>query len=320
MADTDTEQSPAAELDFSEDLEAGLDAQEAAEPDGAPDAEAEAGNQEPPQHWAQPHQEQFRKLTPEMRSFVLDRSREMEAAHTRRSQEVAPLRNFIERWKPTVSSYGGDPVAEADRAMQAMYGLRTGTNEQRIGILHELARSFGVQFQPAAPDPNEDPFGVQAQIKAALGPIIGALQQQQAQHQNFVQTTDAQNRQQAVESLTQFRNAVGADGKPLHPFYDEVQDEMITLARARQASGQPMDIAAVYEQACWVNPSVRVKLQASERARNSLGQGAAGQDIQRRARAASAGLTGTGRQTTEAVPDDLGEALAAEYDRLAGVR
>ena len=132
-----------------------------------------------PAHWSVEHQEMFRGLDGKAQSFLMDRSREMEAAHTKRSQEIAPLRNASERWAPYLNQIQAEPSQVFDSLMQYEYGLRTGTNEQRMHILLGLARDYGVSFGNGqeAPSAEEDPFGFDAKIQQAVGPLNQQISQ-----------------------------------------------------------------------------------------------------------------------------------------------
>ena len=80
-----------------------------------------------PEHWSAEHREMFGKLDRDAQSFLMDRSREMEAAHTQRSQEIAPFRAAAEQWSPYLQSVGATPDRAFNSLMQLEYGLRTGT-------------------------------------------------------------------------------------------------------------------------------------------------------------------------------------------------
>ena len=95
------------------------------------EAEAKPEPLDAPTHWKVEDQELFRGLDPKAQSFLMDRHKDMEAAHTRRSQEIAPLRNAAEKWTPYLSQMQADPATTFDSLMQYEYGLRTGTNEQK---------------------------------------------------------------------------------------------------------------------------------------------------------------------------------------------
>ena len=233
------------------------------------EVEAKPEPLEAPHHWAVEHQEMFRGLDPAAQSFLMDRSKDMEAAHTKRSQEIAPLRNAAEKWAPYLSQMQAEPSQVFDTLMQHEYGLRTGTNEQKINILLGLARDYGVNMAQngngAPPSAEEDPFGVTEKIQAAVGPIVQQVQQMNGNMQQQGYSQQQASLTAAQQNIEDFRNSKGSDGKAEHPYYSEVEQDMLAMAQAKQAVGQPLDIAELYEQAIWSNASVRAKMQAAER-------------------------------------------------------
>ena len=147
----------------------------AAEPPAEPPAAVD-----PPTHWDVKHQEMFRKLAPDAQTFLMERSNAMEAAHTQRSQEIAPLRNAVSGWEPYLTQRNMEPAQTFQNLMQAEYTLATGTNEQKIGLLQTLAREYGVNLGgngPAAPSAEEDPFEIHKQIQSAVAPLAQQVQQ-----------------------------------------------------------------------------------------------------------------------------------------------
>ena len=266
-----------------------------------------------PTHWAVEHQEMFRGLDPKAQSFLMDRSKDMEAAHTKRSQEIAPLRNAAEKWTPYLNQMQAEPSQVFDSLMQYEYGLRTGTNEQRAQIILGLVRDYQVDMREngngAAPSAEEDPFEIQQKIQAALNPVMqqvqqlsGSFQQQQGYNQQASQAA-GQNH------IDEFRDRKGADGKLAHPYYPEVFDDMLAMAQAKKAAGQTPDIAQLYEQAIWSNASVRAKMQAAERHISTQAE----KQRQARAKIASGSLAGGGGSQTEQ-PKDRRAAIEAAFD------
>ena len=276
---------------------------------------------DPPEHWSLDHQKMFRELAPDAQSFLMDRSKDMEAAHTKRSQEIAPLRNATEKWSPYLTQLQAEPSQVFDSLMGYEYGLRTGTNEQRMNILLGLARDYGVDFAknggPEAPSAEEDPFGIHSKIQAAVNPLAEQVQSLTGNVQSQT-ANDQQSRLTAKErEIEEFRTSTGADGKAAHPYYAEVQGDMLAAAQAKSASGQPLDIAELYETACWSNPSVRAKMQAAENHSAQLAQRKAEQDRATRAKTAAGSLAGGGGSSTEQ-PKDRRAAIVAAFDDAAG--
>ena len=266
-----------------------------------------------PHHWTVENQEMFRKLDPEAQSFLMDRDKVMEAAHTKRSQEIAPLRNAAEKWAPYLSQMQAEPSQVFDTLMQHEYGLRTGTNEQKINILLGLARDYGVNMAQNGngepPSAEEDPFGVTEKIQAAVGPIVQQVQQMNGNMQQQGYSQQQASLTAAQQNIEDFRNSKGSDGKAEHPYYSEVEQDMLAMAQAKQAVGQPLDIAELYEQAIWSNASVRAKMQAAERHTSKQAE----QQRQARAKVASGSLAGGGGSQTEQ-PKGRREAIEAAFD------
>ena len=159
------------------------------------------------------------------------------------------------------------------------------------------------------PSAEEDPFEIQAKIQAAVGPIAQQVQQMNGnmqQQQGYSQQASAAAAQQNIEK---FRNSKGSDGKPEHPYYAEVEQDMLAMAQAKQATGQPLDIAELYENAIWSNASVRAKMQAAERHESRQTE----QQRQARAKTASGSLAGGGGSQAEQ-PKGIRESLEAAWD------
>ena len=198
--------------------------------------------------------------------------------------------------------------------MQTEYSLRTGTPEQRKSLILGIARDYGIELTEPVngngqPSPEEDPFQIQQKIQAALTPVAQQVQQLTGTWQQ----STAQNQQaqvdQAMQTIQNFRDATGDDKKPSHPYFAELEADMLAMAQAKTAAGQPLDLAELYESACWANASVREKMQASKawQSRKTEQQRAA------RAKTAAGSLAGGGGGSTEQ-PQDRRTAIGAAWD------
>ena len=209
---------------------------------------------EAPAHYTLEDQEMFRALDPKGQAFLLERYNKMEVAHTKRSQEIAPLRNATEKWTPYLAQIQAEPSAVFDSLMQYEYGLRTGTNEQKMNILMGLARDYSVNFTQegnGAPSAEEDPFGIHQQIQQAVNPLATQIQQLTGNIEQNNLATQQSSEAEGLEIIDNFRDEKGADGKSAYPHFDEIIDDMLALAKAKSSTGQPLDIAELYDSACW---------------------------------------------------------------------
>ena len=183
---------------------------------------------EAPANWSAADREMFGKIPPAGQKWLFDRYKGMEAAHTQRSQEVAPLRQFNERWDPYFKQLGTPAPQALDLLMQTEYQLRTGSNDTKVQILKKLINDYGI----AGPGGGGAP---------AVSPEVAALQQQIGAMQNgFAQQNHhaAQAREGQLMGYVQaFETEKDADGKLAHPFYGEVRADMARAAMGRGIDG-----------------------------------------------------------------------------------
>ena len=272
----------------------------------------------PPAHWDADRQKLWLEATPDQQRAMSETYKAMEAAHTKRSQEIAPLRQVAEEWTPYLEQIGDSPDRYFGELAQLERGLRTGTNDQRIQTLANLAEFYGVDFaayggaQPQQ-DPRQDPLGIQAAIQEAVAPYqqqAQLLAQQQAAQE---QAAQQQHQAQMTEQVEAHRNAVGEDGSPLYPHFGEVEGDMAMLAQARMAQGQSFTIPDLYQQACWVNDGVRAKIQLEQQHKQNQARVV---DNQKR-QVAAGGLSGGGGNPTESQPKSFDEAFDAAWATMA---
>ena len=260
------------------------------------------GALEAPTHWASADREMFARQTPEAQRWLMERSRAMEAAHTQRSQEIAPLRNAVQKWGPYLQQLGATPDQAFDRLINAEYTLRTGTQEQKRDALRQFVRDYGIT-KPGQNEPQIAPEVAQVQHQVNQ---LNAMQQQQI---NAARQANVAN---ATAQVTAFRDEKMEDGNLAHPFFADVEADMTMLAQADLAAGRQPEISDLYERACWSNPTVRQRLieanselEAEQRKANA-----------QRKRNAGSTISGAGAAQS-AQPQSLEDQLSAEWDRLS---
>lgn len=260
---------------------------------------------EPPAHWAKADREMFQKQSPEAQHWLMTRSRAMEAAHTRRSQELAPFRQTIERWQPFFQQLGAPAPLAIDRLMETAYALHTGTNAQKVGVLKKLVNDYGIQAPgDEGSEPEPDP-----QI-AALAHQVGQMQAGMAYQQQAAEHGMVANASHAIQA---FANQKGVDGKLLHPHFGEVYADITRMAQADLQAGVQLDLNSLYERATWANPNVRSQLLQTQ----------SGQEAERRrqeaekAKRAGGQIAGAGGAPSRTEPPSLRGTLEAAWDNAA---
>ena len=218
-------------------------------------AKPETDAPEAPVHWSAADREMFNKQTPEARDWLMGRYREMEAAHTRRSQEIAPIRNTVSQWAPYLNQVGISPERAFHGLLEIEQRMRTGSNAEKIATIRQLVEEYGV----TAPEEGE-----KTEIDPATLQLRRELNQLRAAQHHSAQSYEQQRMTQAAGQLDGFKNAKTEAGALAHPYYGEVVDTMTGIVRVQMEQGKQPDLEAAYEQACWANPVVRSKITAEQ--------------------------------------------------------
>lgn len=224
------------------------------------EGEQEAADEplEPHPMWKADDKERFKTLPREAQEFLLRRQHESDADYTRKTQEVAALRNWREvdeqlaPYRTQMAAEGISPQQYVTNLMAADKFLRENPAEG----LKWLSQRLGVDMSTVTQEQEyQDPemMAMRKQL-ASLQSHIGQMsqQEQRAAHQA------------ALQNIASFGEAQD-EGKPAHPYFNDVLDDMIGIASAERAAGRVPSIEDVYERACWANTSVRDRLLADQR-------------------------------------------------------
>lgn len=150
---------------------------------------------------------------------------------------------LVNPYLPMLNRDGINPFQHVHELLNAHYTLATGTPEQKVALLTNLAQQFGVPLDGLVPSDEES--YVDPQI-ATLQARIHQLESvhQQAQMQTYEQ------RRSALESEIQ---AFAAD--PANPYFDELSPTMVQLIQG----GVAKNLREAYDMAIWQVPGVREK-------------------------------------------------------------
>ena len=240
-----------------------------------------------PEHWSAEDKATFAKLPQEGQAFLLKRHGEMEAEFTRKSQASAGAVQFTQSLAPvftdrriqaSLQQMGLNPT----QAVQewATFHIRAMSPDQKdkFQVLVDLtermgldpARIFSALNKPPLPeglseaelkDPAVKFFADRlGQTTGELNALRSEVQQRWAQeNQARAQAGEAN----AKANIDQFADEVGADGKPLRPYFNTVLPIMLDLFKANPQR----NMAETYDAACWAYPEVRKQLLAAEQLR-----------------------------------------------------
>lgn len=327
---------------------------EEAAPEGkapeAPEAApvVEAPKVEAPPTWSAADKEMFGKAPADVQAFLLKRHTEMEADYTRKTTQVAALRRdfepvarLFEPHRAAMQEKGFTPasliagyVQTEGALMNPQTAARTAADIVKGYKIDPMAlmRELGVQMPSAAPqqpqafaDDGTPIPSQQIQIPPELLNLINGIdakvqtweqkqaQQQQREAQEY-QRQMQQAEQRVMTEIERFKTEVGPDGKPLRPYFAELEYDMAAHAEVvRKNGGDTPPLNELYETAVWANPVTRARVQAEQTAAQEAQRAAqeAKRQTEARAKAAKAqrasssvtGAPGTGHAEERATGD-----------------
>ena len=266
---------------------------------------------EAPANWSLADRQMFGKAPREMQEWALNIHKSMAAAHTRRSQEIAPWRDMGQRWEPYFQQLGVTGPIAVNKLLETEYGLRTGSNAQKLDILRQLVQDYGI----APEGGGEAPEGGEAPAGPVQDPRVDVLAQQwqeyMAGQQQQAQAAMMGQQQQLSAQVNAFAEEVGADGKLAHPHFGEVRITMAQLAEAARRKGEQPTLKQLYEDALWLHPSTRSELLAADRRSEAERLRAEAEKAQN-----AGGQLGGGGPGAQEQPKDLDSIIDAEARRM----
>lgn len=256
IGEIDERDEPVQDVDEAEPVEASDN------PDDAEEAvEAEESKMSPPEHWSAADKKTFSTQSPEAQKFLLDRHKAMEGDYTRKAQEVAEIRNELGPYWEKFAQQRGKLRQHGVSVSQYMENLTNADimlSRDPVQGIQAIAKQYGVDLGQ-----------MQGQQQEYVDPEIAALRNElnsvrQAMTQREYAEAQAKHNTM-LGSVQNFAQEAGEDGSPLRPYFEDVIEDMITLAHAERQAGREPELNALYDKAIWANPDIRGKIQAAER-------------------------------------------------------
>ncbi len=216
------------------------------EPSSPPEPEIEA-----PVHWANDDREVFKSLDKKGRDFLLRRHKEMEAAHTKKMQERAEdiktaenYRKIIQPHEGYIKQIGFDPLEAVNKLIGAEIKLRMGSAPEKVAILQDLAKQYGVQFNNSDTQPEVDE-------KTRL--IFHELQEQKNTLMQLKHEKEQAENRTLLNHIQSFASQTDEKGLPKYPHFETIKADMGLLMQ----NGKAESLEDAYEQAIFLNKSLR---------------------------------------------------------------
>jgi hypothetical protein len=268
-------------------------------------------------------------------------------------KEYEPVHQMFVPWRDKMQAAGYTPSTLIKAWASVEQDLTSGDPGKQVGVIQrmvqmyklpvdQVAAALGINSRAAAPgaDPaaaaaaaGKAPGGV-PEISEAMAPWVKELAamrdwRRQVDTHLTTQATRAQEDNQSRQTadfqrigneIEVFRTSADKDGKTLlHPYFDEVERDMSTLAQLARARGEKRTLTQLYDDAVWANPSVREKKLAADQSAQRVKADAEARAKAAQARKAGSSVTGgpNAGQSPRPQPgkeQTLRESLDAAYD------
>ena len=262
-----------------------------------------------PEHWSAEDRAVFDELPSAAQKSWLRREKEYEKGIQKKAEEskalleaIGPYRDFlkmrgideptaIRTWVAAQQILDTDPVN----------GLKFLIQQYGPQVASALKAEFGQQNEPSGKRDDPD--------VAKLRQEISVLRNQNKQIETQYHT---ERQQQAYQQVQNFREETDANGQPVHPFFDEVQDKM----RGLLLSGSAQDLQDAYEQAVWTHPKYRESYAEQQRKAAQQEEAKRRQEAANRAKKTARSVNGKGSIPTPAPKKrTMREDLLAAWDQ-----
>lgn len=258
---------------------------------------------EPPKHWSEADRTLFGSAPRNIQERWVSREQEIARGLDAKFQEVAGFRKEREDYDRLLSPYKRDLELQGVQPTQflgALLGWHKYLQDNPREGLQRLAQAYGI-------DPKSLTEAVQDNPQIAK--VLGELNQVKTEFGAFRNEAQQRENQANLSRVEAFADAKGADGKLMHPYFDEVADDIRDLMHAQRSRGQAPDLEACYMRAIRMNEKVFEKVQMDARAKKDADTKAS---VDKAKRAAVTNGSGQSQGSTRKLT--LEEELAARFD------
>ena len=192
-----------------------------------------------PASWKKEMAEQWGTLTPEVKSYIIQREQQMKdgLAKDRHDSNLGrAIRDVIEPYGPMLQQMQTDEPTMIKNLMSSHYRLSTSPPAERAALFQQLARHYGVNLNSSGEQPEVDP-------------VIYQLQHELNTIKSSINAKEAQAQQAARQSIQSEVEAFASE----NPLFDEVADEILAFINKGD------ELKDAYEKAIWANPVTRAK-------------------------------------------------------------
>lgn len=260
------EESPGTEADKDETEKEEQDSgEEGGQEEDGGSVEEDAGPSAP-EHWKEEDKERFQALSVEGREFFMERYREIEGDHTRKSMQLASLNRILGPLSEEAKSIG---VAVEDR-LRGLVETHNKIKENPLSTILEIAERNGVsreaileELGASESDNEEEEEEYESRTIKELRKVIDRLEKKiehiGGNEKNKGEDEKSRQIEEANKIIREFRDAKDDKGNLIHLHFDDVWPDIQILARGYAAEGKKITLSELYDKAVAMNPSIAAK-------------------------------------------------------------
>lgn len=248
-----------------------------------------------PQSWSPEAKAEFDKLSPTLKAEIQKRESDMHRALTKQDEYRLYGKNIKETLKPympLIAQSGMAPEKYVHQMIHTIHQLQTGNSQQRIAIIADVARSFGLKAN----------FEGQSSLDPQAEAELNQLRYRDAERKYEI------SQQQSQEDATIHADIEAFASNPENKHYESVKSAMAALLM----SGEATDLKDAYDKAIWARPDIRSTLVSQQIAAEQAKQKQQTQTKTQQALRAGSSLSGHPGLSVPAAPEGSESDLRSE--------
>lgn len=274
----------AEEVQSTEEIEETVEPLAAEEQESAEEEKTTIQAKAPPGSWKKEMHEAWGKLDAATQSYIEQRENQMRDGLSKDRGDAnlgRVMRDVMAPFSQTLKAQGIDEPVMVRNLMNAHYRLSTASPQEKLGMIHQIAQSYGIPLDGSDPP--------------KIDPVINSLQQKVQGLEQTITQSHQRTLQEARARVESEVEIFAAD----HPFFDELAEQIVPLINAGY------ELKDAYESAIWMNPVTRQKelertaIEAAAKAKNQ-----AQEEIEKARKAKAPNVRG--RDTRKAPTEPVG--------------
>lgn len=292
----------------------------------------EASGDEPepieyPSSWSEEIREKISQADPAFQKWAADFTSSQNSTFTRKMQELSRVQNnlndvvqAIQPYEQSLKAAGETPGQRIGYLLDVDRNLFEGTPEQAKQTLLQLCQDAEINPQELVGGTGQPSSNGYSDPKVqALEAEVARLRQAAEEQTNFVQQQQQRAQQQEIESINgtiqAFATATGEDGKPLRPYFADVQEQLVPIVAGIKNAQPELKhedvLAKAYDIAVANSPEIQEKIKAHQAKVEQAAVARQAKEKAAKAKKAGSSVKGSPGSTKPKKPENLRDTLEA---------